>query len=120
VDALLPHVRHNEETALGWTGWGALSSSGDRAKSLVVATDDASRLHAFAIGISRLPWIDLPPMLPEPNGSGLNTIQIQSWERRRVDRHVDQIGDCHGSAAVPFHSTAAPRWPRVDGRLESE
>lgn len=68
---------HNDQTStrLGsrWSGWNWLSSAGDKAKNLVVEKDGAGRLHAFAIGISRFPWLATPQMLPErgnPAGGG--------------------------------------------------
>ena len=64
-------VWHNEQKAVGvsaaWTGWGVLSSTGDKAKGLAVACDGAGRLHAFAIGIGRSPWLATQQMLPERN-----------------------------------------------------
>ena len=63
-------IWHNDQSGVqlgsSWTGWNLLSHQGDKAKSLVVVSDMNGQLHAFAIGISRFPWINAALMLPQP------------------------------------------------------
>jgi hypothetical protein len=122
-------VWHNDQTGTGlgsaWTGWNYLSSRYDEAKDLAIANDGAGRVHAFAVGMRRFPWIATPQLLPErgnPAGGGRwypTPLTLGDGRIVVMGGHPDKADNRHSNFMVELFDQVQNQWSDVGDEPQS-